>query len=222
MKKLICTLLALTLVCTFALAETAYVTISDGDGNLCLAGAATEVTDADGDGALTVNDALYCAHEQYFEGGAAAGYAAESTDYGLSLTRLWGIDNGGAFGYYLNDASCMSLADPIADGARVQAYAYRDLEGWSDAFSYFRDNGDGSLTLVMQGYDADWNVVESPVAGANVTLNGADTGIVTDENGSFAIPNELTAEPGEYVVSATYDGAVLVPPVLVLTTAAVE
>lgn len=219
MKKLICTLLTLTLICTFALAETAYVTISDGEGNLCLASAATEVTDADGDGALTISDALYCAHEQYFDGGAAAGYTAESTDYGLSLTKLWGIDNGGAYGYYLNNASCLSLADPISDGDRVQAYAYRDLENWSDTFSYFRSNDDDSLTLIMQGHDADWNVVESPIAGAQVTINGADAGIVTDENGSFSIPAERISEPGDYVISATYDDAVLVPPVLVISTA---
>lgn len=219
MKKLICTLLTLTLICTFALAETAYVTISDSDGNLCLACAATEVTDSDGDGALTISDALYCAHEQYFEGGAAAGYVAESTDYGLSLTKLWGIDNGGAFGYYLNDASCLSLADPISDGARVQAYAYRDLETWSDTFSYFRSNDDGSLTLIMQGHDADWNVVETPVVGAQITIDGADAGIVTDENGTFAVPDEQISKPGDHVISATYDGAVLVPPVFVISTA---
>ena len=215
MKKLICTLIALALLCGAAFAETIYVTISDGAGELQLAYTATEVTDADGDGALTVYDALYCAHEQYFEGGAAAGFAAEDQGYGPSLTKLWGIDNGGSFGYCVDNASCLKLADPVTEGAHVQAYAYQDLENWSDAFSYFSAGDGGKLTLIQQGHDADWNVVETPVAGAKITLNGEDTGLVTDESGSVIL--ETPAEPGVYTVSARYDGAVLVPPVYVFT-----
>ena len=69
--------------------------------------------------------------------------------------------------------------------------------------------------LLQQGHDADWNVVETPVAGAKITLNGEDTGLVTDESGSVIL--ETPAEPGVYTVSARYDGAVLVPPVYVFT-----
>ena len=217
MKKFICMLLALTLLCGAALADTVFVTITDGDGEFCLAHTATELTDADGDGELTVYDALYCAHEQYYEGGAAAGFAAEDDGYGPSLTKLWGIDNGGSFGYYVNNNSCMNLAEPVEDGIHVQAYAYQDLENWSDTFSYFRDDGELGLTLLMQGHDADWNVVESPVAGAKITLNGEDTGLTTDENGNVTL--EAPAEPGVYTVSATYDEAVLVPPIYVINIA---
>ena len=49
------------------------------------------VADNDGDGALTINDALYAAHEKAFTGGAAAGYASVQSDWGLSLSKLWGI-----------------------------------------------------------------------------------------------------------------------------------
>lgn len=220
MKKLICTLLALTLLCGAALAETVYVTVSDDQGEFRLACAATEVSDVDGDGALTVYDALYCAHEQYYEGGAAGGFGAVDEGYGPSLTKLWGIDNGGSYGYYVGNNSCMNLAEPVEEGIHVQAYAYRDLENWSDAFTYFQEGEDGTLTLVMQGYDADWNVVETPLAGAKITLNSADTGLVTDENGR--VTPEIPEAPGVYIISATYDDAVIVPPIYSLTVSAVE
>lgn len=216
MKKFICMLLALTLLCGAALADTVFVTITDGDGEFCLAHTATELTDVDGDGELTVYDALYCAHEQYYEGGAAAGFAAETTDYGISLTKLWGIDNGGSFGYYVNNNSCQSLSDPVEDGIHVQAYAFRDLENWSDTYSYFQEGENGALTLVMQGHDADWNVVENPVSGAKITIDGEATDLVTDENGSVTVS---ITEPGVHIVSATYDEAVLVPPIYVINIA---
>ena len=72
-----------------------WVTIADKDGKLAVAAEKVTVTDADKDGALTINDALYCAHEAFYEGGAAAGYATGSTQYGLSLNKLWGAANGG-------------------------------------------------------------------------------------------------------------------------------
>ena len=76
------------------------------NGGLELANSEVTVTDIDGDGALTINDALCAAHESYFKGGAAAGYASEMSDYGLMLTKLWGIENGGSYGYYVHETVC--------------------------------------------------------------------------------------------------------------------
>ena len=81
-------------------------------GELVAAQVSVQIEDVDGDGIFTVNDALYCAHAQYYQGGAEAGYGYYSGEYGLSMSKLWG-DESGAYGYYLNNASCMSLADPI-------------------------------------------------------------------------------------------------------------
>ena len=78
----------------------------------------------------------------------------------------------------------------------------------------------GKLTLILQGHDADWNVVETPISGAKITLNGADTGLVTGDDGSVVL--ETPAEPGNYIVSATYDGAVIVPPIYAFTVPAAE
>lgn len=204
--------------------ENVFVTIADENGNLALARVAVTVSDIDADGAITINDALYAAHETFYEGGAAAGYASTMTDYGLSLSKLWGAENGGSYGYYVNNASAWSLTDPVAAGDHVYAFVYTDLVAWSDAYSWFdADAKDASagdaitLTLSSLGYDADWNPVVNPVAGAKITVNGEDTGVVTDDAGKAVITLD---KAGTYTVSAKSDSMTLVPPVCVATVAA--
>ena len=114
-----------------------FVTIADDTGAQVVKQKTVEVTDVDEDGAYTVYDALYCAHEKYFKGGAADGFAAEDTQYGLSLTKLWGIENGGSYGYMVNDAYAYNLADPVADNDYVNAYCYVDVNTFSDKYTYF-------------------------------------------------------------------------------------
>ena len=98
-KKIMSAFIAVMLViCASAIpafaadGPSAYVSISDKDGKLVLVLEKIDLSDADGDGTITINDALYLAHEAEFEGGAAAGYASEQSDYGLSLTKLWGCE----------------------------------------------------------------------------------------------------------------------------------
>ena len=205
---------------------TVLVTIADANGDLAIAMAAVTVTDIDADGALTINDALYCAHEEYYEGGAAAGYASAMSEYGLSLAKLWGSENGGSYGYYVNDAAAWGLADPVKDGDRVNAFVYTDLTAWSDTYCYFdvaeadAEVGDTlTLTLTAAGYDADWNPITLPVAGATITVNGEKTEAVTDENGKATLT--LSGE-GELIISAVSDTQTLVPPVCVVSLPVAE
>lgn len=53
---------------------TVYVSIAT-KGQLVAAQTKVTVTDIDGDNALTVNDALYAAHETVYSGGAKEGYS---------------------------------------------------------------------------------------------------------------------------------------------------
>lgn len=215
MKKMMSLMLALLLAACMmpALAEetapVVYVTIANGTP--VLAGLAVEVTDTDEDGVLTIADALYLAHEAAFEGGAAEGFACEQTEYGLSMTRLWGVDNGGAFGYYVNDAMAMSLADPLSDGDVISAYVYTDTETWSDVYTFFDvkrvSAGEVTLTLSGMGFDESYAPVVTPLAGAELTVNGEKTGVVTDENGQATV----TVQEGD-VISAVSDTMTLVPP----------
>lgn len=224
MKKTLSLLLtALLLVSLTASAEaapTVYVSISDDTGALVLTYAPVTVTDADGDGQLTICDALMLAHAAHHPEGAAA-FLAEDTEWGKSLYVLWGVDNGGSYGYMLNDMSPLSLLDTVKDGDHVKAYAYTDLTAFSDTYAYFAApvaaaavNAEVALTLYASGYDADWNPVVLPVAGAALTVNGEKTEFVTDENGNAML---TLAEAGVYTVSAVSETMTLVPPVCIVT-----
>ena len=224
MKKFLSLLLAVwmlvSLTASAEAAPTVYVSISDDTGVLVLAYAPVTVTDADGDGALTICDALACAHAAHHPEGAVA-FLAEDSEWGKSLYMLWNVDNGGSYGYMLNDASAWSLMDPVKDGDHVKAYAFTDLTNFSDTYAYFTApvaaaavNAEIPLTLNAAGYDADWNPVILPVAGATITVNGEKTGAVTDENGHAVL---TLAEAGSCIVSAVSDAMTLVPPVCLVT-----
>ena len=227
MRKILSTLLALAMLLSCAaFAEEAdpvvYVSVSDDAGILVLAHAPVTVTDADGDGALTICDALTAAHAAYHPDGVAA-FVAEDSEWGKSLYVLWGIDNGGSYGYCVNDVSAMSLVDPIKEGDHVKAYAYTDLTAWSDTYCYFaapvaeaKMNAEVTLTLTANGYDENYAPITLPVAGAVITVNGEKTEITTDENGNAVLS---LAEAGTYTLSAVSKTMTLVPPVCILTIA---
>ncbi len=216
----ICLIAALFCFPAVAADNTATVYVTIANGSLVMTQKAVTVTDTDKDGKLTINDALYLAHEAGFEGGAAAGYAAASGSYGLSITKLWGVANGGSYGYYLNNVSAMGLTDPVKNGDYLTAFIYTDTTAFSDAYSYFNVNTAKSaagekltLTLSSAGYDANWNPVVKPVADAVITVNGKDTTFKTDADGKVT----LTLDAGTYTVSASSATAVLVPPVCTVT-----
>lgn len=229
MKKLLALILALALLPCAALAEATtdapaqaevYVSITDGEGALVLACLPVIVTDADGDGALTIHDALAAAHAAHHPEGAEA-FSTAKTEFGLSMVKLWGVDNGGSYGYCLNDASAWSLADPVKDGDHVKAYAYTDLIAWSDTYCYFdapmmtaAAGEEIPLTLSAAGYDEMWNPVTLPVEGADITVNGKAADVITDAQGRAVL---TFAEPGVYVVSAVSQHQTLVAPVCVIT-----
>lgn len=202
---------------------TVYVTVADADGALVLAREPVSVADTDADGVLSVADALYAAHEAAYNGGAAAGFACSLGEYGLKIDKLWGVENGGSYGYAVNHASAANLAAPVQDGDTVAAFVYTDLAAWSDTYCYFDKDtvsaeagGSVTLTLSANGYDQDWTPVVIPVADAAITLNGEATEYITDAAGTVTVTFD---KAGEIVVSAVADDAVLVPPVCVAAVA---
>jgi len=204
-----------------------HVTICDGVSQTpVLAYKEVSVKDVDGDGAITINDALITAHKENYKDGES-GYGSADGDYGLYISKLWGIENGGSYGYYVNNASAWSLTDPVNDGDHLAAFVYSDLTYWSDTYSYFDTpfaQGDKNTTINLvlsaASFDADYNPVTLPVAGAVITVNGEETQLKTDENGAVAInlKNDLKKD-GEYVISAKSADMTLVPPVCVITYA---
>lgn len=219
-----CSAMSVSAFAAEADAPRVYVTIADSSGKLCLTQEAVDVTDTDGDGALTINDALYLAHEADFEGGAAAGYAASETQYGLSLMKLWGVENGGSYGYYVNNASPMSLADTVKDGDHINAYVFTDLETYSDTYCFFNVNtaeakqGDEIfLTLSAISFDENYLPITVPVKGAELSVNGEKSGVMTNDEGQASL--QLSGS-GKLVISAASETQTLVPPVCIVNAAA--
>lgn len=224
MKKLFSVMLAFLMIMgcmsitSFAddVSATVYVSISN-KGQLVAAQTKVTVTDVDGDNALTVNDALYAAHEAVYSGGAKEGYGYYThKDYGLSIGKLWG-DTSGNFGYYINNTSCWSLADPVRNGDYLNAFVYSDSKNYSDKYCFFDSftvtadaNSDIELTLSSTGYDANWNPVTLSVVNAEITVDGKTTGVKTDANGKATIQ---IRGAGNHIISAVSESETLVPPV---------
>lgn len=195
---------------------TVYVSISN-KGQLVAAQTKVTVADIDGDNVLTVNDALYAAHEAAYSGGAKNGYSYYThKDYGLSIGKLWG-DTSGNFGYYINNSSCWSLADTVKNGDYLNAFVYSDGKNYSDKYCWFDNytvtadaNSEIELTLRSAGYDAGWNPVTLPVANAEITVDGNSTGVKTDANGKATIQ---ISGAGKHIISAVSASETLVPPV---------
>lgn len=199
---------------------TVYVTIVNSD--VKLAQEPIKVADIDGDGALTVNDALYLAHEAKYRGGAAAGYASAQSQWGLSLTKLWGVENGGSYGYYVNNTSAMGLTDPVKNGDHVNAFVYTDTTAFSDKYCFFDVNTvtgntgkNITLTLSGAGYDSNWNPVTVAIAGATLTIDGKATSYKTDADGKVTFK---VTEGGKHVIGAVSDKETLVAPVCIVTS----
>ena len=226
MKKLMIVALSIAMLLglssvAFAEDTNVYVTITNEEGKTVLAQKPVAVTDVDEDGAITVGDALVCAHEAYFEGGAEAGIKTSMGAYGLQLDLLWGYDNGTGYGYLVNNAFSMGLGDPVKDGDYVSAYIYRDLTTWSDTYCFFDKNtvtakqGDKiTLTLSAAGYDANFAQLNSPLEGAKILVNGTATDVVTDAEGKAEITLDAS---GEVVISAEKENMYMVAPVCVAT-----
>lgn len=192
-----------------------YVTIAN-KGDLVVTQEKITVTDKDNSGTLTVDEALYAAHEAKYAGGAEAGYATAVTSWGLSITKLWG-DNSGNFGYFVNNASAMSLADTVNEGDCLNAFIYSDADHYSDTYCWFDitsvsadANEEISLKLSGAGYDSGWNPIVLPVEGATITVNGERTEYKTNAEGRVTIK---IADGGNCVISAVSDTQILVPPV---------
>ncbi len=214
-------ILALLAVPAFAAEPAAdanlYVTIAN-KGFLVVTQEIITVKDINEDGALTVDEALFAAHEAKYNGGSAAGYGSEKTQYGVSVTMLWG-DTSGSFGCYLNNQPVLSLADKVKNGDYINAFVYSDLDSWSDQYCFFDKNTFSAergekiaLTLFGAGYDAEWNPVTLPVEGATITLNGEKTEYKTDSEGRAEITFN---KEGTHVIGAVSERATLVPPVSV-------
>ncbi len=201
--------------------DAVYVTIAV-KGETVLTYQPVALADKDGDGATTMADALQAAHDAHFDG--TDGFACSPSEYGLSLNKLWG-DASGAYGYMLNDASvATSLSEPVKVGDHVYAYVYADQTAWSDTYCYFdkaevtvKAGESFTLTLSYAGFDENWAPITAPVAGATITINGEPIDTKTNEQGQVTITMGEKSQKDAFVISATSESMVMVPPICLVT-----
>lgn len=202
------------------------VTISNA-GEIVVPAKPVQVTDRNNDGKYDIDETLYAAHETFYEGGAAAGYASETGEYGLKLTTLWGVKNGGGYGYYANNNFAMGLSDEVRDGDSVSAFVYSDLQTWKDCYSYFETQDlpeaqvgkELPLALRVIHFDANYQPVADPCANATLIVDGEKTAYKTDETGQVMF---VPSRSGEMILSAVSDKEILVPTVLRITVKPAE
>lgn len=221
MKKILSLFLVLTMVLTAMpvsiLADgsdtiTAYVTVSkygnfvkDVNGNESV----LMPVELSGSSEYTLDDLFAELHDTYYPGG----YISAESDYGAYITKFWG-DESGNFGYQVNGGTeaVMGLDHQIEDEDYVDVAIYKNWYPDTEAYTKFDRyqaeilvGEDFEITLSEAGYDADWNMVFSACEGATVTVDGAETDIVTDGDGKAVLNFD---KAGTYVVSATKDKVV--------------
>ncbi len=192
-----------------------YVTISNEKGELVHARVYHDVTDLDGDGIISVHDALTQAHKDDCDGG----YLADHTYGDLSIRKLWRVD-GRKYDVFSEGSRVLRLTEPIEEGDHIQAFVYTDEENASDRYSYFNKTElklhekDETITLYAYKTNEFGNLVSEPVKNAVITVNGEQTKIKTDKNGSFTLSYD-DLQPMQYnVISAVTDEFPMVPPIL--------
>ncbi len=196
-----------------------FVSIADDKKTLQTTYEKVTAYDFNADGIVSVDEALYAAHEKYYEGGAAKGYRSVISTFGNTLQKLWGIENGGAFGYTVNSTFPSSLDGKVENGDSVYAFAYSDLSTFTDSYSKFNsysvssDAGEPiALTLSKSYYETASSIQFTPLGEAVITVDGKPTEYITDKNGQVSI---IINEAGKHVISATSEKYNLVPPVCI-------
>lgn len=187
-----------------------YVSIADADGRTALTNQEIPLRDADGDGAITVHDAMLAAHDAQFDGGAEAGYASKQEEDGRIATMLWG-ETDGSFGIYVNHAPVSDLLAPVQSGDLLYAFVCGDpadvLYCHFDV-SHASVGGEETLTLALTARTSGEE--EQPVADAVIQIDGKDTAFRTDSEGKVTLQFDGS---GSCIVSARKEGLTLVPPV---------
>ena len=143
----------------------------------------------------SVGEIIKTMHADWFADGES-GFSTSAGQYGDMITKLWGIENGGSYGYYINGAMAMGLSDPVKAGDSVDVFVYKDAAGYSDIYTHLTAEANGAEVTVtvkaVTGFDANYNPVFGPLAGTKVcyigsTGNLVDTGVVTGEDGTASI-----------------------------------
>lgn len=179
-----------------------HVTISNA-GTLVLAYEKVTVTDRDGDGAFTFDEALQAAHDKFCKGGYASS--------GGWVTKLWGVETYNT-GYANNDVVLsMGVSEAVKAGDDLVAIILEDGTDYSDRIAYF----DVKTATVMAGKTLKLNLKATTVMNMTQTVKALpNIQVGTWADGKFTALKDTTTDsngnvklsfknPGTYVVSAS-------------------
>lgn len=198
--------------------------IAVGKNNTLMARVPVTVTDRNGDGKFTYDEAMAAAHEAYYEGGKAGFATYEDSGF---AEKLWGLtSDDGVGGFYQNNVAIPvgPGKQAIQNGDDLTAFIYANK--WSDKYCFFdqstlsiKTGETVALNLQEQDYDSEGNAVDAPAANAalcTVNKEGVleELNVTTDDKGNATF---FFDQAGTYVVSAYGNEDVLVPPVCIVT-----
>ena len=182
--------------------ETITVQVTIQTDTTVLDKAEVKAGDENGDGQLTTEDVLIAAHDQYFEGGAKAGYIRSCEDAPV-LSEIWGIR--GEYISYILDAGGAEKTGAPENGDSIHVLLQNVLP---DTYRFRH----GTLNRVPVGEHVNLKLLrrrgrggaEEPVSDADILIDGKRTAIRTDEKG-FALVS--FRDPGVHTVSAKLNGS---------------
>ena len=161
------------------------------------------VEDTNGDGQYSYDEALVAAHATYKKDG----YATTEGQYGLEVTKLWGVETDYNTFFTNGTAISMNVGESyVEDGDFLVACTLADTSYWSDYYTFFNKKA----LYPKAGEKITLNLQDVPAFGGDTAaLSGATIGIctsdgfqslgTTDENGNVELSFD---EPGTYYVSA--------------------
>ena len=194
--------------------------IAVGKNNTLMARVPVTVTDRNGDGKFTYDEAMAAAHKAYYEKGEV-GFAMD----GSMCSMLWGVETKNLCFYRNNEQTGYIDGQSITANDNLVAFPYMDTTGFSDRYGFFNQETvsaktDEAVTLNLQGqgYNESWVMTTEPVVGAELEVyqNGKfqKLNVVTDDKGNSTISFD---KAGKYVVSAQKSGIKWIPPVCIVT-----
>ena len=197
--------------------ETVPAAEQTGSGNVAVM-PPVQAYDADGDGQITIHDALQQANADIGSGQTPANvyiYFVQPTETQPVQTQPPQTVPTAVQTAPPQTASPQTV--PAAQGAGAGSFSYKGYSAFDKTSVTVKAGTPFTLVLKQTILDENNRFVTMPVAGAVVTLNGAPTQFSTDENGSVTI---TLTQPGSWSLSAVSDASNTVPPttrVLVLS-----
>jgi hypothetical protein len=220
MALLLAILMVMSLLPMSALADnksdiTVYVTVSNqgliasGSDSAHTVMADVPVTVAsDEDGKATVDAVMQVAHSTYCTGG----YATSSTAYGVSVTKLWGVDTTNNL-FFVNGTGLTTDVgtDKVSDGSHLTASVNKDNTYYADWYSGFDKraktvSAGESFTLTLAGY---YGMAYTPEDKTPAALSGITIGTFSDA-GFVALSGKTTGADGTVSLSFNKAGTYIV------------